>query len=283
MTNHNMTNHNKTNHHKIKLIALDLDGTLLHEDKSISPDTLRIIQALADRGITIVPATGRNLPGIQDNILQVQPIQYAICSNGANIIDLSNGGLLYSFPIPAQDAVNVITYLQQFPTVIYLHTDQGTIRSKNWNDSGLAERFPYIQFHENNEPDLTEYIQNHSVKIWKIGVFVLDDQIFEQLLSNGSPIPQIVMNRTGECNIELNCAEASKGNALKTLCDYLDLSLEETLAIGDNQNDLEILGCAGVSVAMGNAGEDVKAAADYVAGTNDEDGAAVFLREFFGL
>ena len=267
----------------IKLIALDLDGTLLHGDKHISPETLEVIQTLADRGLAIVPATGRNLQGIRENILQVQPVRYAICSNGANILDLDSGELLFSFPIPTQEAVNAVTYLQRFPTVIYLHTDQGTIRSKNWNNSGLAERFPFIQFHENNVPDLAEYIRSNDVKIWKIGVFVLDDHIFEQLLSWGSPSPQIVLNRTGECNIELNCAEASKGNGLKNLCAMLGLSLEETLAIGDNQNDLDILGCAGVSVAMGNAGEDVKAAADYVTGTNDEDGAAAFLREFFAL
>ena len=267
----------------IKLIALDLDGTLLHEDKRISRNTLQVVQTLADRGILIVPATGRNLPGIRENILQVQPVRYAICSNGANILDLEADRLLFSYPIPIQEAVNAITYLQRFPTVIYLHTDQGTIRSKNWNDSGLAERFPFIQVHENNVPDLTEYVQSHDIRIWKIGVFVLDDAIFEQLLACGSPSPQIVLNRTGECNIELNCAEATKGNGLITLCGMLDLPLENTLAIGDNQNDLEILGCAGVSVAMGNAGEDVKTAADYVTGTNDEDGAAVFLRKFFAL
>ena len=101
------------------------------------------------------------------------------------------------------------------------------------------------------------------------------------MLREGSPLPSMKLMRTGECNIEINSVHASKGNALKSLCARLDIPMSSVLAIGDNQNDIEMLRFAGVSVAMGNAKEDVKSAARFVTGSNEEDGAAEFLERYF--
>ena len=135
----------------IRLAALDLDGTLLHEDKTISDHTLSVLEKLTKDGILVVPATGRNLEGLRDNILRVPNISYAVCSNGAQVFRLSDQKLLYEAAIPLEDAVSVIRYLQTFPTFIYVHTEKGTFRSGNWRDTNLKKRFPFIRFEENNE------------------------------------------------------------------------------------------------------------------------------------
>ena len=128
--------------------------------------------------------------------------------------------------------------------------------------------------------DLGAFLRTSGVKVMKMGAFVLKDGLAQELLEKGSPIPGIVFLRTGDGIIELNSVDASKGNALCTLCKKLGISMENVLAIGDNENDISMLQAAGISVAMENAEDDVKQAAKFVAGHNEEDGAAHFLEEW---
>lgn len=267
----------------IRLAALDLDGTLLRDDKTISDYTLSTLEKLTKAGILVVPATGRNLEGLKDNILRVPGISYAVCSNGAQVFRLDHRKLLWEAAIPLEDAVAAIRYLQQFPTFLYVHTEEGTFRSGNWRDTDLKKRFPFIRFEENNVPDLPAFVEEKQLRVIKIGVFVLDDRTFGRLLEKGSPMPSISQFRTGPCNLELNSARASKAYGVEALCRHLNLSMNQVLAVGDNQNDISLLRMAGVSAAMGNSEEDVKAAAAYVTGTNQEDGAARFLEGYFSL
>lgn len=267
----------------IPLIALDLDGTLLHNDKQISEYTQSVLKKLSDLGHILVPTTGRNLSAIPEPVLRISGVRHAICSNGANLYEVPSRKLLHDTVIPAESVLELLEYLGQFPLFLYLHTSEGTIRSTGWRESGLAARFPFLNFEENNVPDLADYVMTHPVKVWKIGVFTLDAGTFTLLLENGSPCPAVSMLRTGDCNIELNSIYASKGNGLAALCDILHIPVTDVLAIGDNQNDISMLQLAGISVAMGNAEADVKAVADYIAKTNEEDGAAQFLAHYFNL
>ena len=270
------------NRKEIRLAALDLDGTLLHEDKTISDHTLSVLKGLMDAGILVVPTTGRNLEGLKDNILRIPGISYAVCSNGAQVFRLPDRKLLYEAPIPLEDAVAAIRHLQTFPTYLYVHTEKGTYRAGNWRNTTLKDRFPFIRFWENNVEDLPAFLWEKRLPVIKIGAFVLDDDIFRRLLEKGSPLPSISQFRTGPCNLELNAVRASKACGVGALCRHLDVSMSQVLAIGDNQNDISLLRMAGVSVAMGNSEEDVKAAARFVAGINEDDGAAEFLRRYLG-
>lgn len=266
----------------IRLVALDLDGTLLHEDKQISDYTLQVLQQLSDQGLILVPASGRILTGMRENILKVRGISFAACANGAMICRTDDGSILHTTGIPRKDALHTLEWLMGYRVYVYVHTDQGAIRPSIAKNPELRERFPYIHFSENSVPDLLEHLKTHpEIDILKIGAFTLDEEAQQTLLAMGSPCSSITMMRTGPCNIELNSSLASKGHAIAWLCRMLDLSMSQVLAIGDNQNDLTLLQATGVSVAMGNAEEDVKAAADYVAGTNEEDGAGKFLEWYF--
>ena len=182
--------------------------------------------------------------------------------------------------ISTEKAVEAIAYLEQFPVAVYVHTDRGTFRAEGWEKTGLSEKYPYIRFSEGNVKDLGAFLRTSGVKVMKMGAFVLKDGLAQELLEKGSPIPGIVFLRTGDGIIELNSVDASKGNALCTLCKKLGISMENVLAIGDNENDISMLQAAGISVAMENAEDDVKQAAKFVAGHNEEDGAAHFLEEW---
>ena len=265
----------------IYLVAVDMDGTLLHNDKSISDYTINVLRKIVEKGILLVPASGRPLNGMKAAVLNnVKGIKYAICSNGAMLMDVQKEKSISETGIPIEKALEALTYLEQFPVAVYVHTDRGTFRAEGWEKTGLSEKYPYIRFSEGNVKNLGEFLKTSGVNVMKMGAFVLTDELAQKLLEKGSPIPGIAFLRTGDGIIELNSTNASKGNALYILCEKLGIQLENVLAIGDNENDISMLQAAGISAAMRNAEDDVKQAAKFVAGNNEEDGAAHFLEEW---
>ena len=265
----------------IYLVAVDMDGTLLHNDKSISDYTINVLRKIVEKGILLVPASGRPLNGMKAAVLNnVKGIKYAICSNGAMLMDVQKEKSISETGIPIEKALEALTYLEQFPVAVYVHTDRGTFRAEGWEKTGLSEKYPYIRFSEGTVKNLGEFLRTSGVNVMKMGAYILTDELAQKLLEKGSLIPGIVFLRTGDGIIELNSIHASKGNALCTLCKKLGISMENVLAIGDNENDISMLQAAGISAAMENAEDDVKQAAKFVAGHNEEDGAAHFLEEW---
>ena len=265
----------------IYLVAVDMDGTLLHNDKSISDYTINVLRKIVEKGILLVPASGRPLNGMKAAVLNnVKGIKYAICSNGAMLMDVQKEKSISETGIPIEKALEALTYLEQFPVAVYVHTDRGTFRAEGWEKTGLSEKYPYIRFSEGNVKNLREFLRTSRVNVMKMGAYILTDNLAQKLLEKGSPIPGIAFLRSGDGIIELNSTNASKGNALYILCEKLGIQLENVLAIGDNENDISMLQAAGISAAMGNAEDDVKQAAKFVAGNNEEDGAAHFLEEW---
>lgn len=265
---------------KILLAALDLDGTLLHEDKSISDYTLKILQKAVEHGIILVPASGRALNGMRENILKIKGIRYAICSNGASTVNIETGETIQETFISTERAVEMIEYLKQYPVSIYAHTDQGIFRERTIEKRILCEKFPYICFGGTYVENLAHYFTENKIKIFKLGILVLENWAEKEILEKGSPNSHILFFRTGDRIVEVNSSASSKGNALRFLCEKLEIPMEKVLAIGDNENDISMLELAGVAAAMGNAKEDVKSVACWVAATNEEDGAARFLEEW---
>ena len=265
----------------IYLVAVDMDGTLLHNDKSISDYTIKVLRKIVEKGILLVPASGRPLNGMKAAVLNnVKGIKYAICSNGAMLMDVQKEKSISETGIPIEKALEALTYLEQFPVAVYVRTDKGTFRAEGWEKTGLSEKYPYIRFSEGNVKNLGEFLRTSGVNVMKMGAYILTDELAQKLLEKGSPIPGIIFLRTGDGIIELNSTNASKGNALYILCKKLGIQLENVLAIGDNENDISMLQTAGISAAMENAEDDVKQAAKFVAGNNEEDGAAHFLEEW---
>lgn len=269
---------------RISLIALDMDGTLLKDNKDFTDYTRRVLQTLADQGLVIVPATGRGPDGLTDNILTVHPVPYGICSNGALIMDLSHHRVLKSCPLEKEQVLPVLEYLKTLPAYFYIHTNRGTFRQSMLERQWLFQHYPFLNFPSDSFcSDLSLVLMDPDIVPIKIGVFVPDQKILNHLLSHPMPSSDLRAVRTGSENIEINSARISKGAALAWLCEYLNIPLSQTLAIGDSQNDLEMLQAAGVSAAMENGLDEVKKKADYLCRSNQTEGAARFLAEYFGL
>ena len=153
----------------IRLAAVDMDGTLLHDDKSISDYTLDVLRRIVKKGVILVPASGRPIGGMKEAVLNnVDGIQYAICSNGAMLMDVPEEKSICETGIPTEKAVEAIAYLEQFPVAVYAHTDKGTFRAEGWEKTGLSEKYPYIRFSEGNVKDLGAFLRTSGVKVMKV-------------------------------------------------------------------------------------------------------------------
>ena len=269
----------------IKLIALDLDGTLLTTDKRLTDENRSALQRAADNGIEIVPCTGRFYLGIPDVIRELDFIHYAVTINGAEVLDLRNDKVVYESDIPLETAL----YLND------MFEDMGIAHDAYVQSRGYMER-RFLDHIEDHLPDpiycrtlrnmrkpvddLRSFMVARGNNIQKIQIFTYDLDI---LRNTGKYIaenhPDLIATSSLKNNLEINNAAANKGAALRALTEYMGLSTDNTMAFGDGGNDLPLLRAAGVSVAMGNSLQILKDEADFVTLTHDQSGVAYIINK----
>lgn len=272
-----------------KLIALDLDGTALKDGGWLSDVTRKAISDAVLAGFLVVPTTGRTLTEIPDEILAIPGIRFAIVSNGASIMDLENDEEIYSDLIPL-DSAKILFDLLYAQNVAFQAYSEGVSfcderfmaevvsyfggRDKNYY--WLAERIRFVK----NLPAYFEKAKRHIEKITVNRLIGEDRIMIEQALAE---ISTLVTTSSDPRNMEINSATANKGSALLELSRGLGILPEHVMAIGDGNNDVEMLSVAGFSVAMGNAEPVVKQVASYVTVSNNDDGVVVVFRKFLGI
>ncbi len=269
----------------IKLIALDLDGTLLTTDKRLTDENRDALRNAANKGIEIVPCTGRFYLGIPDIVRELDFIHYAVTINGAEVLDLRKGTVIYGSDIPLDTAL----YLND------MFEDMGIAHDAYVQSRGYMERrfLDRIEDHlpdpiycrtlrSMREPvdDLRTFLTDLGKDIQKIQIFTHDLEI---LRNTGRYIadnfPGLIATSSLKNNLEINNAEANKGAALNALSDYLGLTTDNVMAFGDGGNDLPMLKAAGISVAMGNSLQILKDEADFVTLTHDRSGVAYIINK----
>ena len=268
---------------KYRLVAFDLDGTILHDDKTIAARSLRALTAAHEHGALIVPATGRIYRGVPA-ALRLQPFsRYFITINGAKVYDAETDETLCRAEIPNELTLRLMEHMDALDVIYDCYKD-------DWGYTGRAmfERAgDYISdkgilelFYRTRTPveDLKDYLRADGGSVQKAQMHFRDMRARKrELESLPALFPELAVSTSGPSNIEINIAAANKGDALAALCAALEIPLEETLAFGDGTNDLSMIRAAGLGVAMGNADFAVKAAADLVCDDNEHDGLAAFL------
>ena len=268
---------------RTKLIAFDLDGTLLHDDKTIAARSLRALQAAHEAGALIVPATGR-IYKVIPAALKLQPFsRYFITINGAYVYDAETNAALYRAEIGNELAIRLMEYMDGLDVLYDCYKDNWGFVSRYFLDHAgdyITDKGILEMFRRSRTPveDLKDYLRADGGSIQKTQMHFRDlRERKRQLELLPSLFPEIAVSTSIPTNIELNIAAANKGDALRALCDKLGIAREETVAFGDGTNDLSMLRAAGTGVAMGNADFAVKAAADTVCDDNEHDGVAKFI------
>ncbi len=259
---------------KIKLVALDMDGTTLKSDNTISETDLAAIKKAQRYGIMIVPSTGRPLDAIPKEIIEL-PVKYAITKNGSIITDLESQEECYHELIEKELALPIVKVIEQMD--VFLSADINNIRvASGKNLENAKHTYKNLHFDDHLVVDsLYEYIKNtKDVVIDKIGILVTDDDIRRNILFEQRNYIDLNIMQTSPISIEINNRLASKGNALKWLASKLELKKENIAAIGDSDNDLIMLCYAGYSFAMTNGTRYARETADEITLSNDENGVA---------
>jgi Cof subfamily protein (haloacid dehalogenase superfamily) len=281
--------------HPIRLLALDIDGTLTDPNFQVPARNIAALRAAHQAGIEIILATGRR----HDYALPIAhelgfPI-WLISSNGA-LIRSSDSETFFTDRLPARTARELIQYMDEFRGHAVLTFDRPA--NVPGNDSLVLESAdelnntvsrwlevnrPYIKFVSPLEDALTE----DPLQAMYCGRVALMERL-QQKLNRAVFLDKITVMRTQYdhrdlCILDILNRECSKGHALKRLALERGISREQIMAIGDNHNDLEMLEFAGVAVVMGNASNELKQNGWMITGSNEESGVAQAVEEILGL
>ncbi len=267
----------------IKLIAIDMDGTLLNSQKKLTQRSLDTLNEAAARGIWVVPSTGRMVQGLPEYI-KVLPTRYIITINGGCVWDLKENVSIYEANIPHARAMEVIEFIQKYDAVNECYCNNEALLSK--------ESYSLIDYHipdslaavvKGNRKALDDYIgtmRDKKADVQKIQLFFHDnDKRLAAIREIEEAYPDLLLTCSQTYNIEINAASANKGNALEILARHLGIDMEQTMAFGDGGNDKSMLLASGYAVAMANGTDEIKAVADYITCSNDEDGVAVAIEK----
>ena len=262
---------------KYRLIAMDLDGTLNNDQKTVDQKTLRALTDAQEAGIRLALASARPLPGLyrERDLLDLKRHHGLLMAyNGGVIVDASDGRVLSSTPMALEDAKNVLRLLETMPVTPIL--DDGE-RFYVTDPEGYK-----VAYECQNNRMRCEQVDNLARFIrfapWKILMSVQPEEIKMVQATIAAALPDwLSVVQTAPFYLEVIPSRVNKGLGLEAACRAAGIPLSEAVAFGDSENDIPMLIAAGVGVAMGNADEAVKAAADRVTLTNNEDGIAAAL------
>lgn len=273
----------------IRLIALDLDGTLLNSKKNLSDANRQVLSLCAQKGIAVVPCTGRTVSGIPAEVKAIPGVRYAITTNGAVIEDMEEKKAIDARMLSRELALELLRFVDSYRVMYDPYIDRRGITEPRFFEH-LSEYCLSPELQEmvrqtrDLYPNIIEFVETSHKPVEKINLFFPDMEERAKLRAELEKRDDILVTSSIYNNLEINDPGATKGAALLRLASYLGIKKEQTMAIGDGENDFSMIRKAGIGVAMGNGQEELLAAADYVTCTNDEDGvAAAINRIVFGI
>ena len=270
---------------KIRLIAVDLDGTLMNRKKEITPRTRAVIKEATKAGILVMPATGRPVTGFPDVLKAIPDCRYALTSNGALVYDLQEKRPIYEDLISVENTLTILDFTKQYDLMvdIYVH---GNGYSEKRNLANLA----HFSFAEGMQEyvlrtripvdDIREFAVRENVPVEKLVLLFHDVGLKPEMERILQQFPFIRTTDAVPNNLELNNSTANKGDSLLRFGAQLGIAREEIMAIGDGRNDRDMIVAAGLGVAMANACDVLKEAADVETLSNDEDGVAAAIEKY---
>lgn len=265
-----------------QIIAFDMDGTLLDSSKQIRADSLEAIRQATEAGKTVVLSTGRCVPELDGYWEQLSNVKYISCISGSIIIETATGNLLYSREIAPELVETLLERTKEEDVMIHL-LSRRSIAQKD-KQSHMADyhmgvyQAMFDRLTEKPE-DLRAFYQAEHPPVCKLNFYCRTLEQRARLEEQLSDLP-LTHCYAETHSLEFTPLGVSKGSALTYICNKLSVPIEESIAVGDAENDLDMLRTAGLGVAMGNAFENVQAIADAVVRSNDEGGCAQAIQEY---
>ncbi len=288
-----------------KLVAIDLDGTMLNQYGIITEKTKKAISKAQEKGVEVMIASGRAITSVKRFSKEINSNKYFISGNGAITYDIKNNKILYENILSKTKALKIIKICEENSIYYNVYTENGII-AKNLSYNTLYYYKDNLtkpdenRTHINIVENVYDYFEQREEKILKIMICDEHKTVFNSIVRKLKELSEIevlevshmsrkiIKQGTDEIALEYFYTEVSakdvdKWNALEEIICLMNISKEEVVTIGDNANDLKMITNAGLGVAMGESAPYVKQSADIIAPTNDEDGVAIILNKIFDL
>lgn len=257
-----------------KIIAVDMDGTLLKSDKTIHPDSIRDIQAAAAKGIHVVYCTGRALSELQSYFEVLPTVRYAVCYSGAIVYDRLENKCIYRAEIEQSYIKKVTETAKKYEAMTHFLTEKESIVSSSdithMNDFHMGVYQTMYREVTRQVRDMEEEGRLHD-SIAKINIYFRSADERSKGYEELKQLP-LTFAFAEETSLEMTAQSVTKATGLEHLAEYLKVPVSQVAGIGDADNDRDMLNKVGFSVAMGNASDDIKDHCDFITKDNDHNG-----------
>lgn len=271
---------------KYKIVTSDLDGTLLDSNASVSEENLVAIRALSERGVLFVPSTGRTFSEIPEELRNNSDIRYYIHSNGATVYDKQTGKRITSC-ISNEIGSKVIEVFEKYKVHKTYRQGGKCYVDSAYQTEEMWDKFNVCIPHRVVVDAFSVYLDNFDEEMKAADEVEVYSIFFEELSEKSQcraellEIEEIAIAEVSEHNIEIFSKSAGKGKALYALADMLGVPYDETMSLGDSDNDRSITLAAGLGLATENACDSLKEIADEIICSNDEHVAEFVFKKYF--
>lgn len=270
---------------RIRMVALDLDGTTLNDDKQISERTIEAFRKAMEQGVHIVVSTGRTYGSLPQQLFSIEGLEYAVTSNGAHITEIAGRKLIYEDYIPSAAIERIEKLLRNTGISVEVFVKgRAYIDRREYEEvltMGSSYRdAEYIKTTRTPVPDILDFMLAHKETVENINItfeFLEEKEQWREVLEQ---IEGTTLTSSFIHNFEVGGRSTSKAEALRWLMRRLGVSVDELMAVGDSPNDEEMIKLAGLGVAVANARESTKETADCITASNQEDGVAKAIEKF---
>ena len=289
-----------------KLVAIDLDGTLLNSYGEVSENTKYAIKEAVENGVEVVLASGRPISSVEDLANDLHANHYLISGNGAIVYDMHKNEIVYDKFLTKEQVLNIVKICEENSIYYNIYTENDVLtKSLNYNTLFYYSENTHKQEEKRTNiniiTDIYGYIQKTDyIRFLKVTVCDQSQIVFNSIIKKLRTIPnidvldvshmskKIIKTGTEEnlveyCYTEITNQNVNKWSALEYIMKEMNISKEEVIAIGDNVNDKEMIESAGLGVAMGNATQVIKEIAQVEVATNNEDGVYEVFTKYVNI
>ena len=272
----------------VKLILTDLDGTLLSSGQvAISTRNMNALKAANAQGIAVVPCTGRCVDMLPPELLSCDFIRYVLAGHGARVYDRKTGKTLYQNTLTPEESYQVLKMIEGKGIFAEIAANNRVYLEKDVADRLMENPIPYHHYWYMRDrrfveaDNIAEHFLKNGIGIEKVNIYGIPEDLQEEIYQGLSKLDFIHFTKPqAGPDLEFYRCDLDKMAALQALLSELNVSMEETFAIGDSMTDYDVIRHAGVGVAMGNAIDAVKEVAKYTVAPNTESGVGEAIEKY---
>lgn len=269
----------------IKAVVTDLDGTLLDSRKELSEETKRVLKECHERGILLIPATGRTIKGVPDFIKALPAVRYLILTNGSRIYDQKRQEMIGGHLLDQELTAKILKYADQYHILYDVYIQGRGVSEERFlfhmDEYKIEPRIQeLIRSTRDMVPSIVEHVRRSPYAVEKINFYFDDLKLRQKIRAELGADSRITVSSSLYNNLEIGHCQADKGTAVCELSSLIGLRRGEIMVCGDNDNDMAMMLPGVKKIAVANASEEIKAMADYVTDSNDESGVARAIERF---